>query len=96
MTKGNMEITELTPGTLREAADVVEQCFKGNGNPTGWPISADGLRSYADKLEAENAEKAERDKAIEELVNDLCPHDYMSVHKRARILYAAGWRKVAG
>lgn len=48
------------------------------------------LRRIADRLEAENAEKVERDKAIEELANDMGDDCNRACARRA---YDAGWRK---
>lgn len=56
-------------------------------------VDAEILRVAANRLEAENALKAERDREIEELVTDMYPTDYLSVRERAVKLYDAGWRK---
>lgn len=94
--KGDCMGIELTPEKLREAANVVEEYnirCKGT-DPDLIARNPATLRRIAGQLEAENAEKAERDRAIEELVADMYPTDYVSsIRDRAIRLYDKGWRK---
>lgn len=85
-------MTELTPEKLREAADVVAAYAfdRREKDPSFRMVDAEILRVAANRLEAENAE---RDREIEELVNDMYPTDHLSVRERATRLYDAGWRK---
>lgn len=87
---------KLTPEKLREAADVIEEYnVRCEGySPDLVARTPSTLRRVADQIEAENAEKVERDKAIEELVNDMYPTDELSLRGRAVLLYDAGWRKI--
>lgn len=83
---------ELTPEKLREAANVVEAYnIRRQGADPYTARSPITLLRAADNIEAE---KAEQDREIEELVNDMYPIDYVSsIRDRATRLYDKGWRK---
>ena len=91
---------ELTPEKLREAADVVEafnyRC--GRLDPDLEMRNPASLRRVADDIEAKNAKKAERDRAVEALSKHIYEgfDGWMyapTADRIAKSLYDAGWRK---
>ena len=87
-------MTELTPEKLREAADVVEMYIAkfGWGAPDDLLISPFQIRLAAADIEAEKTERAERDRAIEELAA-LINVGTGNSRLAAANVYDAGWRK---
>lgn len=57
-----MSNTELTPGRIRDAAEVLQAWATG-----GYTRTVRELREYADKLERAEADKARREQRIEEI-----------------------------
>jgi len=91
-------MTELTPEKLRDAAEVVDAYFQSVCGLAGQSSLSVSLRLKADGIEAKNAKKAERDKVISELSENIRDRfdGWMYAPTADRIaesLYEAGWRK---
>ena len=89
------------PTRMRAAADVLEAANTREGKRWSYLSLASGaLNGWADRWEAEDAEKVKRDSEIEELAQALAKSagyatpDSMA-YKRAQDLYGWGYRKQA-
>ena len=91
-------MTELTPEKLRDAAEVVDAYFQSVCGLAGQSSLSVSLRLKADGIEAKNAKKAERDRAVEALSKHIYEgfDGWMyapTADRIAKSLYDAGWRK---
>lgn len=92
------------PVKMRAAAKVLDAANTREGKGPFLPWGSEALNGWADRWEAEDAEKAKRDSEIEELIGEItavlysdeAAEDYGSAGTiLAKKLFAAGYRKQA-